>query len=82
MEFETQTGRVKIAKEIRKVRERKDSLDDHSSDSSDDYAPKQRRGRQTKEEEVEAERLRNEARAEAKAQAEAELAEIKAKEAE
>ena len=46
MEFVAQTGRVKIAKEVRKVRERKDSLDDHSSDSSDsDYAPRNRRGR-------------------------------------
>lgn len=80
MGFEVQRGRVKVAKEIRKVRARKDSLDDHSTDSDEEeYVPK-RRGRQTEEEE-ESQRLRDQAKAEAKAEAEALLADIQAKEA-
>jgi hypothetical protein len=30
------TGRVTVAKQVRKLKDRKDSLDDHSSDSDDD----------------------------------------------
>ena len=61
-DFEVNTGRVKVAKEIRKVKERKDSLDDHSSDSDeDDFFPK-KRGRLTKEEDKAAEKARVEAR--------------------
>ena len=44
--FEVTTGRVKVAKQVRKVRERKDSLDDHSSASDDEPVQTTRRGRQ------------------------------------
>lgn len=33
--FEEVTGRVKMSREVHKIRNRKDSLDDHSSDSDD-----------------------------------------------
>ena len=71
MDFEETTGRVKVAKEIRKVRARKDSLDDHS-ESSDEEVNTRKRGRQTNDE-VETERLRTEAKAQAKAIAQQEL---------
>lgn len=51
-EFETNYGRVKVDKQIRKAKQRKDSLDDHSSNSSsEDEAPRHKRGRLTKAEE-------------------------------
>jgi hypothetical protein len=34
--FEMTSGRVTLNKQVRKLRERQDSLDDHSSDSSDE----------------------------------------------
>ena len=40
------TGRVKVAKQVRKAKQRQDSLDDHSSNSSsEEDVPRQRRGR-------------------------------------
>ena len=35
-EFTTNTGRVKVDKQIRKAKQRRDSLDDHSDDSDAD----------------------------------------------
>jgi hypothetical protein len=54
-EFTTNTGRVKVDKQIRKAKQRKDSLDDHSDNSSSEEEAPRRRGRQTKAEEQEAE---------------------------
>ena len=54
-EFTTNTGRVKVDKQIRKAKQRKDSLDDHSDNSSSEEEAPRRRGRQTKQEEQEAE---------------------------
>jgi len=52
MDFETVQGRKIVPKEIRRVRARKDSLDDHSSDSdSDDFMQPQPRGKKFKNEE-------------------------------
>jgi len=44
-DFEMTSGRVKVAKQVRKIRERKDSLDDHSSASDDEPVQTKRRGR-------------------------------------
>jgi hypothetical protein len=60
-DFEVATGRVKVAKQIRKIKQRKDSLDDHSSESEDEPAPA-KRGRQLKVDE-ETEKKRQEAQA-------------------
>jgi len=75
--FESVTGRVKVSKDIRKIRERKDSLDDHSSESDDDYVPQAKRGRQRNQEDQEMIDLET-IKAEAKAQLEAEVAALKA----
>lgn len=47
-DFTTNSGRVKVDKQIRKAKQRKDSLDDHSSNSSSEEEAPRRRGRQTK----------------------------------
>lgn len=47
-DFIQNKGRVKVDKQIRKAKQRKDSLDDHSSNSSSEDEAPRRRGRQTK----------------------------------
>jgi hypothetical protein len=49
--FEEVTGRVKMSREVHKIRNRKDSLDDHSSDS-DDMPVKGKRVKKASEEEL------------------------------
>jgi hypothetical protein len=39
------TGRVIVHKQVRKLRERKDSLDDHSSDSEEDFMVSKRKNK-------------------------------------
>ena len=48
-DFTENKGRVKVDKQIRKAKQRQDSLDDHSSNSSEEEdVPRHRRGRQSK----------------------------------
>lgn len=71
MPFESVQSRQVVPKQIRRVKERKDSLDDHSSESEDDLmeaVQQSRRGRKNEQEE-ERDRLKAESKAAVKAEA-------------
>jgi hypothetical protein len=44
-DFEMTQGRVKVAKQVRKLRDRLDSLDDHSSDSEEEVFVSKKKGK-------------------------------------
>ncbi len=75
--FTMTTGRVIMAKQVRKLKDRKDSLDDISSSSSSEDEQPRRKGRK-EERNFEEEEKKEQLKAQRQAEVEAEVAELRA----